>query len=50
MDALYDLGMYMNFFINGHKQLRSILNLDPNKSFSHIQCALFMKYSAAQEL
>jgi len=36
MDALYDMGMYLNFFIHGNKQMRSILDLDPKTSFSPI--------------
>lgn len=25
IDAIYDLGMYMNFFVNGPKQLKRVL-------------------------
>jgi hypothetical protein len=50
MDALYDIGMYLRFFIHGPKYFKSILSLDDNKSFSVIQARLFMKYCAEKEM
>ena len=45
-DALYDFGMYLNFFLHGPRQMRSFLALDPAQSFAGIQTALFMKHAA----
>ena len=50
IDAIYDLGMYLNFFIHGPKQLKRVLSLDPERSFAQIQAALFMKHAARDEL
>jgi hypothetical protein len=38
--------MYTSFFLKGPGQMRRILKLNPDISFSNIQCALFMKYAA----
>lgn len=36
IDAIYDLGMYLGFFLKGPRQMRDVLALDPEKSFAHI--------------
>ena len=50
IDAVYDFGMYLNFFIHGPKQLKRVLSLDSEKSFAQIQAALFVKHAAQLEL
>ena len=42
--------MYANFFLKGPSQMKRILKLNPDISFSNIQCALFMKYAAQIEV
>lgn len=36
IDAIYDFGMYLGFFIKGPSQLKRILKLDPETSFAQI--------------
>jgi hypothetical protein len=36
MDAIYDFGMYLGFFIKGPRQMREVLALDPSTSFASI--------------
>ena len=50
IDAVYDFGMYLNFFIHGPGQLKRVLQLDHEKSFAQIQAALFVKHAAQLEL
>ena len=36
VNALYDVGMYLAFFVNGPKFMRKIMELDQTDSFSAI--------------
>ena len=36
VDAMYDAGMYIDFFIHGPKAMRSLIDLDPNHNFASI--------------
>lgn len=36
LDATYDVGMYVNFFINGIPLMRKLMALDSSESFSPI--------------
>lgn len=36
VDALYDAGLYLNFFFNGPRQMKYILDLDEDRNFSPI--------------
>ena len=50
LNAIYDTGMYMRFFIHGPKYMKQVLELDPETSFASIQMRLFMKYCAKSEI
>jgi hypothetical protein len=34
IDAIYDFGMYLSFFLRGPSQMRRILELDSSRSFA----------------
>ena len=50
MDAIYDSGIYLRFFIQAPKFMRDIVSLSPEESFASIQTRLFMKHCAKLEL
>ena len=50
LDAFYDAGMYLRFFIHGPKTMREIANLNPEENFAAIQMRLFMRFCAMNEL
>ena len=50
VNAQYDLGMYVRFFVHAPKHIKKILELEPEKSFASIQTRLFMKHCAKIEL
>ena len=50
MDALYDVGVFLRFFVHGPAALREVLSLDPQQSFGCIQTRLFMKHCAMIEI
>uniref|UniRef100_A0A7S3ILZ0 Uncharacterized protein n=1 Tax=Strombidium inclinatum TaxID=197538 RepID=A0A7S3ILZ0_9SPIT len=50
MDAIYDQGIYLYFFLYGPGAMKKVLDLDGDKSFGHIQVKLFMKHCAKLEL
>jgi len=36
LNATFDCGMFINFFINGPKTMRKLMQLNPGESFSPI--------------
>ena len=50
MDAIYDSGIYLRFFIHAPNYMRRIAELDPEVSFASIQTRLFMKHCAKLEI
>jgi len=49
-EAFYDVGIYAHFFVHGPATMRKIMELDDQSSFAAIQCKLFMRYCAANEI
>lgn len=47
INATFDVGMYLNFCVNGMPLFKKLLNLDPQNNFSAIQTRLFMKWCAS---
>ena len=47
INAVYDCGMYANFFVHGPAFLRKLMAQDSSESFSPIQTRLFMKWCAS---
>ena len=50
IDAIYDSGIYLRFFVRAPKAMRDIAALDPENSFASIQTRLFMKHCAKVEI
>jgi hypothetical protein len=50
LNAFYDAGMYLSFFVHGPNFIRKILELDQTESFSAIQARLFVRWCASQEI
>ena len=50
MDAIYDSGIYLRFFLQAPKSMRDIVALEPENSFASIQTRLFMKHCAKVEI
>ena len=50
VNAVYDAGVYLHFFMHGPAIMRKIMELDEQSSFASIQTRLFMRYCAAQEI
>ena len=52
-DAIYDMGMYLHFFIQAPSHMRSLLTLADKpdvESFGAIQTRLYMRYCAQLEI
>ena len=49
-NAIYDIGMYLNFWANGPRFIRQLMSLDQQESFSAIQSRLFVRWCASQEI
>ena len=47
LNAVYDCGMYANFFVHGPGFLKQLMAQDSKESFSPIQTRLFMKWCAS---
>jgi hypothetical protein len=50
INAQYDAGMYLRFFVCAPKHIKKILELSDEESFGSIQTKLFMKHCAKMEL
>ena len=50
VDAMYDAGMYIDFFIHGPKKMRQLIDLDPKLNFASIQARLYVRHCASIEM
>ena len=50
LDAIYDVGMYASFFVNGPFFMHKLMALDESTSFGAIQTQLFVRWCASNEI